>query len=271
VPDTETFGPWHPGIESEVPEHLRHLCTIFRPENVFTTVAQAGELHDLTGLDSSELVAFRPGRLALHEVLIRVTADLSVPDGTKIEDLGINFRQITRTILAQYIEPRSAAIESAYDALRRRLRELVDSGPTRSIPLTVQRGKERKPATLRLVRESTFFNSNLIQKKIGLSVEELTPELAAALGLGDKRGVIINDVDRDSPAARAGLQKNMIITMVDGQVTWHEKQPAPSYVPVAKALYAKARGEKSQFEVIIPRRHGPYIEFQQAKVEVIVR
>jgi len=123
----ETFGPWHPGIESEVPGHLRHLCTIFRPENVFTAVAQADELHDLTGLDSSELVAFRPGRLALHEVLIRVTADLSVPDGTKIEDLGINFRRITRTILAGHIEPRSAAIESAYDAVRRQLRELVDS------------------------------------------------------------------------------------------------------------------------------------------------
>ena len=123
----ETFGPWHPGIESEVPGHLRHLCTIFRPENVFTTVAQADELRDLTGLDSSELVAFRPGRLALHEVLIRVTADLSVPDGTKIEDLGINFRRITRTILAGHIEPRSAAIESAYDAVRRRLRELVDA------------------------------------------------------------------------------------------------------------------------------------------------
>jgi len=127
VTGTETYGPWHPGIESEVPEHLRHLCTIFRPENVFTTIAQAGELHDLTGLDSSELVAFRPGRLALHEVLIRVTAYLSVPDGTKIEDLGINFRRITRTILAGHIEPRSAAIESAYDALRRRLRELIDS------------------------------------------------------------------------------------------------------------------------------------------------
>ena len=132
---TETFGPWHPGIESEVPGHLLHLSTIFRPENVFTSVAQAAELHDLTGLDSSELVAFRPGRLALHEVLIRVTADLSVPDGTKIEDLGINFRKITRTILAGYVEPRSAAIEAAYDALRHRLRELIDSQLSPLYPL----------------------------------------------------------------------------------------------------------------------------------------
>ena len=102
------------------------------------------------------------------------------------------------------------------------------------------------------------------------------PRIAGALDLGDKRGVIINEVDPGSPAARAGLQKNMIITMVDGQVTWQEKRSGeftapPSYVPVAKALYAKAPGEKSQFEVIIPGRRGPYIEFQQAKVAVAVR
>jgi len=123
----ETFGPWHPGIESQVPPHLRHLCTIFRPENVATDVAHAEELQDLTGLELSELVAFRPARLALHEVLIRVTADLSVPDGTKIEDLGINFRRITRTILVGHIEPRRDAIEAVYEALRNRLRALIES------------------------------------------------------------------------------------------------------------------------------------------------
>jgi S1-C subfamily serine protease len=151
------------------------------------------------------------------------------------------------------------------------IRAFVDAGTNRAVIVTLQRGAERKTASVRLVRESTFFNSDLVRKKIGLSVEELTPQIAATLGMGEKRGVIITDVDRDSPAARAGLQKNMIITTVDGQVTWHEKQPAPSYVPVAKALYAKSRGDKSQFEVIIPRRIGRYIEFQQAKVEVAVR
>ncbi|HEY2864289.1 MAG TPA: hypothetical protein VGK37_11780 [Casimicrobiaceae bacterium] len=123
----ETFGPWHPGIESQVPAHLRHLCTIFRPENGFVDIAQAAELQDLTGLDPSELVVFRPERLALHEVLIRVTADLSVPDGTKIEDLGINFRRITRTILARHVEPRNDAVVAVYGALRGGLRALIDA------------------------------------------------------------------------------------------------------------------------------------------------
>ena len=48
----------------------------------------SSELADLTGLTLNELAVFRPHRLALHEVLIRVTADFSVPDGSQIGDLG---------------------------------------------------------------------------------------------------------------------------------------------------------------------------------------
>ena len=121
------FGPWNPGIQSQVPAHLRHYCTIFRPENVFTNVADAGELHDLTGLEFRELVTFRPQRLALHEVLLRVTADLSVPDGLRIEDLGINFRQMTRVLLERCIEPRMSEIDAIYDGARRTLSEIIEN------------------------------------------------------------------------------------------------------------------------------------------------
>ena len=121
------FGPWNPGIESQVPEHLRHLCTIFRPENSFTGVATARELRDLTGLELSELAAFRPWRLALHEVLIRVTSDFSVPDGPRIEDLGISFRRIVTRILSKYIDPEMNAIASASDAVRQRIAAVITS------------------------------------------------------------------------------------------------------------------------------------------------
>ena len=119
------FGPWNPGLQSQIPRELRHLCTIFRPENTFTSFGDVEEMHDLTGLEMSDLVAFRPQRLALHELLIRVSADLSVPDGMKIEDLGINFRQITRDILSRYIEPEMAAIIAAYDATRQNLAAII--------------------------------------------------------------------------------------------------------------------------------------------------
>lgn len=113
-----TFGPWNPGLETPLPEELRPLATIFRAGNVSTPWAAVRELRDLTGLDTAELVAFRPERLALHEVLIRVTANISVPSGDKIGDLGINFRRITRTLFASRVEPRMPSILAAYGAVK---------------------------------------------------------------------------------------------------------------------------------------------------------
>lgn len=123
--DAASSGPWSPGIESPVPEQLRHQCTVFRAENSFTSWSRARELVDLTGLEASDLAAFRPQRLALHELLIRVTADFSVPDGPRIEDLGINFRRIVARVLSQYIEPEMNRIASSCDAIRRRLEAMI--------------------------------------------------------------------------------------------------------------------------------------------------
>jgi hypothetical protein len=121
------FGPWNPGVRSPVPQELRPSCTIFLPANVSTDFAKATELHDFTGLEMSEIVAFRPRRLVLHELLIRVTADLSVPDGEKVEDLGINFRKMTRVILARYIEPHMNAIMTAFDVMRQQLAQVIEA------------------------------------------------------------------------------------------------------------------------------------------------
>jgi len=120
-------GPWSPGIQSELPPALLPLSTIFRPENVFTRVADAQDGQELTGFPLEQLVVFRPGRLLVHELLIRVTGDISVPDGTKVEDLGINFRRITHTILTKHLEPRMAEIVEAYDAQRRAIEPIVDA------------------------------------------------------------------------------------------------------------------------------------------------
>ena len=120
-------GPWHPGIVSQLPRELRHLCTIFHPDNAFTGVAAATELQLLTGFPLSELVAFRPQRLLLHELLIRVMADLSVPDGSRIGDLGINFREMTNRLWAGYLVPELPAIIREYDQVRRRLSQEIGS------------------------------------------------------------------------------------------------------------------------------------------------
>jgi len=127
-------GPWNPGIVSQVPKELLHLSTIFRPENVTTSVATAVELRGLTGFPLSELVAFRPQRLALHELLIRVTADFVVPDGSRIEDLGINFREIARRLHARCVAPYMDSLVSAYDQARVALYQAVEAAWAAVVP-----------------------------------------------------------------------------------------------------------------------------------------
>jgi hypothetical protein len=121
----EVFGPWHPGIDSTVPRRLLPLATLYRPGNVLGSLEDALELADLTGLAAEELVAFRPQRLALHELLVRVMADLSVPDGPRVEDLGINFRAMTTLILERHVAPRMADIEQTYRRLEREMTALA--------------------------------------------------------------------------------------------------------------------------------------------------
>lgn len=124
---TDTYGPWNPGIGSHIPLELRPLCTIFDPRNAMTSVAGALELQQLTGFALSELVAFRPQRLLLHELMIRVMADFSVPDGSKIGDLGINFREMTQRLLDRHIAPELPAILREFEAVRQRLAQEVRS------------------------------------------------------------------------------------------------------------------------------------------------
>ena len=107
-------GPWNPGINSAIPERYLPLATVYRPENVSSTLRDVRELADLTGLAPHELVAFRPERLIVHEVLIRVMADLSVPDGKVYEDLGINFRRMAGIILSKYVSAERASIIQGY-------------------------------------------------------------------------------------------------------------------------------------------------------------
>ena len=121
------FGPWNPGIQSQLPAAVLPLATAFSSKNVFTTIAEAHERSAFTGLDCEDLVAFRPERLVVHELLIRVMGDVSVPDGPEYADLGVNFRKIAETIHRSHIDPHMADIVDAYHELRRRAAGLIES------------------------------------------------------------------------------------------------------------------------------------------------
>lgn len=53
---------------------------------------------------------------------------------------------------------------------------------------------------------------------LGVEISEVTKEKAKDLKLAGARGVIVMDVEPDSPAAKAGLKENDVITEYDGQI-----------------------------------------------------
>jgi serine protease Do len=56
-----------------------------------------------------------------------------------------------------------------------------------------------------------------IEEGFGLSVQELTPELAEALSLKGEKGVVVSSVRRGSPAEEAGLQRGDLIQEIENE------------------------------------------------------
>ncbi len=165
------YSAWNPGLEAELPVEYRHLESLHRPENVFTRLADVAEIAEQVGLAQDELVAFKPERLVLHELLVRVTADIVALEGEDEVDLGVHFREIAQKILVDYIHPNLASITQAHDALRQQIEARVRQELTSSLfaPAPAREPKKRfavlqlllkpkpkpKPRPGALVQEST--------------------------------------------------------------------------------------------------------------------
>ena len=109
---------WNPGLLSTIPPHLNNLITLFNEGNAFASYQNTQEAVHLTGLSMARLADLNFERMAVHELLIRVTAELSVPDGPSYEYLGLQLRGMVETIHHQYLKPELPALIQAYDAFR---------------------------------------------------------------------------------------------------------------------------------------------------------
>ena len=205
---------WNPGIEAEIPPAYRDLETIYDPGNVFIGHDEVAELARQTGLAPIELVSFRPHRLVLHELIVRVTADILVREGEAEEDLGINFRSIATQIFNGYIIPRLMKIEHEYDTMRTRIEDLMrveletalhgDRPATPAGKPLLQRlfgNKPKKSAAPVKSRQEREFETINRFKQRGLATDDdleaaVFRSLYRVLGsIATTRGFIGNDVD----------------------------------------------------------------------------
>jgi serine protease Do len=71
-------------------------------------------------------------------------------------------------------------------------------------------------AAARNVMDQLQRGGKVRRGKLGVGIQEITSDLAKSLGLRDARGVLVNSVDPDGPAERAGIRTGDIITAVNG-------------------------------------------------------
>lgn len=67
------------------------------------------------------------------------------------------------------------------------------------------------------VMDQILKNGKVVRGYIGVGIQEVTPSLAKAFRVPSETGALVGSVERDSPGAKAGLQRGDVITELNGQ------------------------------------------------------
>ncbi len=70
---------------------------------------------------------------------------------------------------------------------------------------------------VRLVMDQLIQKGKVIRGWLGVTIQELTPELSQEFGLGKSRGALVSDVAKGSPAEKAGILRGDIILEFNGK------------------------------------------------------
>jgi serine protease Do len=71
--------------------------------------------------------------------------------------------------------------------------------------------------TAKPIMESLLHGGKVVRGWLGVGIQDITPELARALGLADASGVLVSSVQPGTPAARAGLVRGDVILKVNSE------------------------------------------------------
>ncbi|MEM9399219.1 MAG: trypsin-like peptidase domain-containing protein [Verrucomicrobiota bacterium] len=107
--------------------------------------------------------------------------------------------------------------------------------------IAIARGEIKEPPRATLVE--------IFQQKFGLDVQELTPELSQHFGFRPYDGLLITEVEENSPSFDAGLEKGMIIIGINEYRT-------RQFQEVPKGLLKTRKGQEVKFNLKFHRGYG---------------
>ena len=135
----------------------------------------------------------------------------------------------------------------------------IGSSPDRVATLVVRRDGRRE--TIRVALRSL---SELIDQRLGLSVQELTPDLARRFGFGVRDGLLIADVNPDGPASGSELQPGFLLVAVGGQ-------PTPDLFSAASVLMGLKPGDTVELTVAAWQQRGAFARLNRGTFRVQIR
>jgi serine protease Do len=136
---------------------------------------------------------------------------------------------------------------------------LIGSGRDHAVTLVVRRGDRRE--TIKVALRSL---SELIDQRIGLSVQELTPDLAKRFGFGARDGLLIADVNPDGPASGSDLRPGYLLVAMGGQ-------PTADLLSAAGVLMGLKPGETLELTVAAWQQRGAFARLNRGTFRVQIR
>ena len=96
-------------------------------------------------------------------------------------------------------------------------RIVAEHSPGSKVKVVVLRDGKEKTFTVTLgeLKEEELSGEARIEKDLGLTVQEITPELRKHLNLDTDSGVVVSGVEPGSPAAQAGIRRGDVILEVN--------------------------------------------------------
>src|SRR5207248_2681773 len=139
--------------------------------------------------------------------------------------LGVHLKRVPNAIAVEFVQPGSPAEKGGLRAGDQiieanghapggliHFNRLISDSPEHKFTLTVRRNNEQKSLSITLMP----FDE-MIRQKTGLGLRELTKDETAQLGVQAGKGLIIEDIEKNSPAEKGQLQRGYLLTEIDGQ------------------------------------------------------
>jgi len=126
--------------------------------------------------------------------------------------------------------------------------KLLRKGQERTIRVKVDEMKEERVAAA---------GGGTLEESLGMTVQELTPEIARSLGLSDTKGIVVTNVEENSSADEAGIRRGDVILEINQRKVDSLKE--------YQAALARVSGADSMLLLVRRGNNVLYVALKMAK------